>query len=135
MSDESVLTYKVLYKGKPGHEVIKKGIHATSCITLEDAQEKVETCKKWFNTVVVEPPVYSSDGKVLKTPAKVETQDRVFVWINDYKDGNLAVDREEETCSLPGSPEKTASGATSSEQEKSPKKSTSTNSERPSKVA
>lgn len=107
---EAVTTYRVLYKGKPGHEDIKKGIHAKTCVNMDEANQAVESCKKWFNTIVVRAPETSSDGKVLKSPAVIETKDRVHVWINTLQDGNTLVDREKE-CETS---ESTGSSSTSS---------------------
>ncbi len=95
---KSVKTYKVCYRGKPGYEDIAYGVHANFCANMQEVNDAIASCKKWFNNVIVKEPVADlKTGKQLR-PAEVEVRDNVFVWYDEYLDGQLNNDGEEAAC-------------------------------------
>lgn len=106
------MSYKVCYRGKPGYEEIVHGTHANFCANMQEVNDAISSCKKWFNDVIVKEPIADlKTGKVLK-PAEHENRDNVFVWYDTYIDGQLAESGEEAACG--GGSDSTISNTTSS---------------------
>lgn len=90
-----VTTYKVHYRAIGNFPEMnltrnEEGVHANRCASMADAQEKAEVCRKFFNSnKKLEPASLSGSVPIVHDLPPTE---RVVIWINEYRDGELVKD-------------------------------------------
>lgn len=83
---EPIISFKVVYNGKPAYPHIKAGTHCT-VLDKDDAIAQAKKCADWFN--VERKAKIVVDQKTNKKSEIIEQKvsDTVEVWIEVYKDG------------------------------------------------
>lgn len=91
-----VSLYKVFYRATgnfPEMNLIRgeEGIQANRCASMEEAQKQVDICRKFFNSnKKLEPASLTSNG--VPIVHDLPPTERVQIWINEYRDGDLVKD-------------------------------------------